>query len=243
MSPLPLRQFVLLFFVTFLGRTFVYASVKVNISSLQFYSSNFGFPERITDMPQLYSLLRGIRRVQGSSRSRPRRPAITIGHLLNIVAYCTAHIPHPNDQIMLRSAVTLAFFGMLRVSEYTSATTTSYNPDTTLMFADVSISLDRQAAILQIKASKMDPFRRGCSIRLSAIDSVLCPVTTLLGFIAIHPSSGPLYVFADGTFLTRGFVVSLLRRCYCQLLIPIRFGLAEPPLPPLQAFQIPQSRY
>ena len=48
---------------------------------------------------------------------------------------------------MLHSAVTLAFFGMLRSAEYTSPTSSSYFVGSTLQASDISFSSDRQFAI------------------------------------------------------------------------------------------------
>ena len=90
----------------------------------------------------------------------------------------------------------LAFFGFLRVSEYTAERTKSFDPASTLCFNDITVN---HLICVQIKSSKTDPN-----------GSVLCPVGALKQFIAIHPTkSGPLV-----TYLTRNDISKLLRDLY-----------------------------
>ena len=64
-----------------------------------------------------------------------------------------------------------------------------------------------------IKASRTDPIRTGCVVRLASIPGhPLCPIKVccdLLSFRQAHP--GPLFLFADGQSLKRKFVVAFLR--------------------------------
>ena len=119
MNPLPLHHVILQFFVTLLARRLAYHSIKIYLAGIQFHSSCMGYDIRISDMPQLYYLLRGIRRVQGSSRVQPRRPAISTEHLKHIICYLQTSSISPQDQLMLSSAIMVAFFGLLRSTEYT----------------------------------------------------------------------------------------------------------------------------
>ena len=96
-----------------------------------------------------------------------------------------------------------AFYGFLRISEYTSSRARSYDPATTLCRSDILIK-NLNTIDIRIKASKTDPFRVGTTIRIIRNDSPLCPVQALLEYIRISPhQSGPLFRFHDGRFLTR----------------------------------------
>ena len=66
---------------------------------------------------------------------------------------------------------------------------------------------------IKIKSSKTDPFRSGCVIRLAAIPGhKLCPVRAMKAFLSLRGmGSGPLFVFGNGKFLTRSYVVSFLQ--------------------------------
>ena len=70
---LPLSQPVLVCYVTSLAQRLAYASIKVYLSGVQYYGSIMGHQNHIHSMSQLYYVLRGIRRVQGTSRHRARR--------------------------------------------------------------------------------------------------------------------------------------------------------------------------
>ena len=68
---------------------------------------------------------------------------------------------------------------------------------------------------IRIKASKTDPFRSGCTIRVAAVPGRICPVSILLCYLRCHPTgSGPLFVWRPGHFLIRNDMVLLLRRCF-----------------------------
>ena len=80
--------------------------------------------------------------------------------------------------------------------------------------ADVSVDRHQSPSLLciRLKQSKTDPFRVGVSLFLGRTGRDLCPVTAVLAYLAIHPTSqGPLFVFWDGSYLTRDKLVALLR--------------------------------
>ena len=65
---------------------------------------------------------------------------------------------------------------------------------------------------LHLKTSKTDPFRQGITVRIEANNTFLCPVNALRHYVASHPNpQGPLFVFKNGTFLTRADVNALLK--------------------------------
>ena len=113
------------------------------------------------------------------------------------------------------SAITLDFFCLLRCSEYTTPTTRSFLVHSCLMFSDISFSPRNQYVIIHLKSSKTDPFRKGCKLLIGATSNFLCPVITLRTFVNSRGSThGPLYTFSIGTFLTRGRITDLLKRCF-----------------------------
>ena len=65
---------------------------------------------------------------------------------------------------------------------------------------------------MAIKKSKIDPFRRSVMISLGKSDNEFCPVSALLANLARRGSSqGPLFIFSDGSPLSRQRLVSHLR--------------------------------
>ena len=213
-----MSQHVLQFYVTQLARTVSYQTIKVYLAGLQFHSNVMGYQIQLSNMQLLYYVLRGIRRVQGSKCHRPRRPAITMHHLHQLLQFISTSSLHHHDQKMLWSAVTLAFFGFLRSSEYTSPSRSTYITNSTLLFSDVSISNNCTTAIIHIKSSKTDPFKTGCSINVGSTGSAVCPVRALFQFINVHRLlTGPLFMFRNGTYLTRRYMATLIQQALPQL--------------------------
>ena len=57
---------------------------------------------------------------------------------------------------------------------------------------------------LHLRQSKTDPFGVGCFIYLGRTNTNPCPVAAVLNYLSVRPSTpGPLFVFANGSPLTR----------------------------------------
>ena len=75
-----------------------------------------------------------------------------------------------------------------------------------------------QVITLHLRHSKTDQFSRGAHIYFGRTQSVLCPVSALLTYMAIRPPTpGPLFIFLDGTPLTRQKLVYHLRKAVSNL--------------------------
>jgi hypothetical protein len=117
------------------------------------------------------------------------------------------------DNAMLWAAFCTAWFGFLRVSEFTSPPS-GFDPAVHLSLNDVAVDshLHPSAVMLSIKASKTDPFRKGVQLFLPRTNHLLCPVSSLSHFLHRRGSlPGPLFVFSDGTALSRRHVTERLR--------------------------------
>ena len=58
--------------------------------------------------------------------------------------------------------------------------------------------------VVKLKKFKTDQFKRGFSVVLARSDSQICPVSALLAYLHLRgPSQGPLFLFQNGTVLTR----------------------------------------
>ena len=210
--PFPLVSTVLQMYASFLARRVAYKTIKVYLAGIQYHSHMLGHPQLIVTMVQLYYLLRGIRRVQGNLYHLPRRAPITVTDLHILRSHLLrSNLPH-HDQLLLCSAVTLAFAGLLRSAEFVSSSATAYHPGCTLLLSDISFTPDRSVLRLHIKSSKTDPFKVGCVVRIGAIGEPLCPVQSLLAFLQIRGClPGPLFVFRDGRYLTRRYLAVLVQ--------------------------------
>ena len=115
-----------------------------------------------------------------------------------------------SDKLMLWSAFTLAFYGFLHSSEFTSPSATQFNPQVHLCFTDVSFTSEG-CLMLHLKSSKTDPYRQGCSLLIAPSHCSVCAVQALRKYLSLHSVSGasPPYVFQSGAYLTRAKVASM----------------------------------
>ena len=211
---LPLSSRKLQRFVVSIASRVSYKSIKVYLAGIQFISLMAGFPTRIQNMAPLFYTLRGIRRVQGSHFTRsPRRP-ITYLMLRKIHDYILATLWSSHDKLMLQTATSLAFFGLLRCSEYTSPSPTHFDPSVILILSDIAFLRSSPVARLFIKSSKTDPFRIGVFVRIGGTGCRCCPVSLLKKFVKSCAANRPLFSFSSGRFLTRSDIYNLLRAVF-----------------------------
>ena len=130
-------------------------------------------------------ILRGIKRAQGRRHSLPKRLPITPSLLRIINQNLFNSSRFFEDKIMLWAAITTAFFGFLRISEYTTTRKTQFDPSVTLLLSDIRIRND--SIRLHLKTSKTDPFRQGVTVRIEANNTILCPVNALRLYVSLHP--------------------------------------------------------
>ena len=159
----------------------------------------------ISKMARLEQVLRGIKSMQarGKVKERQRLPiSIELLHKMRGVWMREASA----DARMLWAASSLCFFGFFRSGELTVPSNTAYDEGAHLSFSDIAVdSLDNpQLLKVRVKSSKTDPFRVGIDIYIGRTDCDLCPVAAVLSYMASRGSGpGPLFVFSDGTPLTR----------------------------------------
>ena len=201
-----------MYFSAFVAMDCKHVTIKSYLASIRHLHIINGFPLELTKFLRLQLLVRGIKRVQGNT-VRPRRP-ITLQHLklfhalLNIANTCNP------DSLMLWASMTLAFFGFLRLSELTC--NGSFDQYVHLAPDDISFFPNQHAVIhmiVRIKASKTDPFRTGITITVGKTDSHICPVSAMLNYLSIRPSTtGPLFIYASGRSLSKSLLISETRQ-------------------------------
>jgi len=109
------------------------------------------------------------------------------------------------DNVMLWAAWCLAFFGFLRISEFTVSTQQDYDYSTHFSLKDISVDNRSNPYLikLRIKQSKTDPFRQGADIYLGATDTPICPVSALMPYLTERGTQpGPLFITNDRMYLT-----------------------------------------
>ena len=165
-------------------------------------------------MVRLFYVLRGIRRCQGNSWARPPRVPITVP-LLKVILRFIYWSFSTYDRCLWEAVTLLAFFGLLRVSEYTAPSSRQFDSEQALCIEDVSINIHTSSLSVRLNASKTDPFRAGVTLRFSATRHFLCPVRAMIEFLRVRRATTSfLFVFADGSLLTRSRVSQLLQAVF-----------------------------
>ncbi|VDI20264.1 Hypothetical predicted protein [Mytilus galloprovincialis] len=111
---------------------------------------------------------------------------------------------------LIETTCIVAFFAFLRCEEFTVMNVDKFDPLTKLCIFDFILKTDY--AILRLKESKTDPFRKGIDIKLFKIDHSICPFLALKRYLSIRHSvfgigfpSDPLFITGNREALTRPF--------------------------------------
>ena len=212
MAPLPLREDCLELFVASVSRRVRADTIRCYLSGVQFYSHMSGFSDKISRMCRLYYLVRGIKRSEGRSPRLPRHP-IRLKHLYQLHKFID-HKFNSFDRAMYKAVIALAFFGMLRCSEYTAPGRWVWDPDTNLARDDV-VFKKGGVVVVTIKASKTDPFRDGARVSLVKTHCPFCPVSAMHKFCSLRGDfPGPLFLLSDGSYFTKSDMAQLLLGCF-----------------------------
>ena len=128
---------------------------------------------------------------------------------------------------MFRAACLLAYFGFLQSGEFTVPSSSAFNPSVHLSVSDVSVDVPLNPSCLEvfIKASKTNPFRKGCDILIGLGSPPLCAVQAVVSYLAQRSHRpGPLFLLENGLPLTRSLVTDRLRAILLSAELPGDFS-------------------
>ena len=212
-TPYPTTEETILLFIAHLHRNrLAHGTIKSYLATVRYGQIGRGLGNpAIHAMPRVEYVLKGVKKAtpKSSRRCLPITPTI----LLAIKAVWQKD-PSLRDARMLWAASCLCFFGFLRSGEIVCPTESSFDRQSHLAFADVTV--DRRSAPsaiqVRIKASKTDPFRQGVTLHIGVAEGALCPVAAVLTYMVSRGGDpGPLFTWADGRFLTRDRFVAGVR--------------------------------
>ena len=199
-NPFPASELQLRYFASWLSDQVSFPTIKLYLAGIRFAHIENSLADPFADAPLLRLLLRGIKRTIGLS-SRRRLP-ITMSVMRQLKG-ALADDPQiaSQDKLMLWSAFTLAFFAFLRSSEFTSPSSVHFNPLVHLSRSDISFT-SAGSLSLQLKSSKTDPFRMGCSITLAPSGRSVCAVRAMRRYLAhqLPGNSTPSISSQQGNF-------------------------------------------
>ena len=209
-DPLPPSEQLLIWFLTARADTISWKTAQVYMSGLRTFFIEHGFSNPFKEFDLLRLTLQGLKREQGQQPRRPRKP-ITPSLLKQLSERLHHDQASDHDKAMLWAAFTTAFFGFLRVSEFTSQG--QHDPRVHLTVNDVRIQ--QSYASIRIKTSKVDPYRKGHKVHLAANHGPLCPVTALARYAYRRLTASrvaPFFQFDSGRPLTRKSLAFHLHR-------------------------------
>ena len=150
---LPASQLTRRYFCTKLSESVSYATIRVYLAGICLLHIENHLADPTAEAPLLHYLCTGIRRYKGDRRLK--RQPITISLLRSIKFELSRDSSlHPHDKLLYWAAFTLAFYGFLHASEYTSPTHSHYDKSRHLLCLDVT--LNNNSMKVNIKASKSD---------------------------------------------------------------------------------------
>lgn len=209
----PASELTLMYFATHLSSKLQFRSIKLYLASVKSLHLEYGYYLDFKQMFQLRRLLKGLKRQLGSKK-RERQP-ITFSILQAIHDLIKPAFCNDLTTVMLWAAFTLAFYGFLRVSEFTLDD--KFNPNYHLSLNDITFHPNIQNPehlTLNIKQSKTDPFREGIQLTIAKSGTDICAVLALRDYLLQKPylpAQGPLFTLESGKPLTRSILTANLR--------------------------------
>ena len=138
---------------------------------------------------------------------------------------------------MIWATCCTAYFGFLRVSEFTSSSPNHSNSFTDLLLSDIAIDnhVAPQVIRITLKQSKTDQYRQGTHIYLGRTCHQVHPVKALIYYLDRRGGRpGPLFTFPTNQLLTRVMFSETLNTIFQKLnMHPITSILTASKLVPL----------
>ena len=176
--PIPAMEATITLFATHLASiNLSYTTIKVYLSAVRHLHASEGYHDHFNRQltPRLQLVLHGI--IKHQSLTLPKRIHLPITIQMCGIKKVFFRKPQLYN-IMLWAACCLAFFGFMRVGEFTIQNQDNYDKFSHLSFSDISVNSRRQPHLLKltIKKSKTDPFCKGVDIfTLELLNSPYAP--------------------------------------------------------------------
>ena len=222
LQPVPATEDTLILFVTHLAQqNLSYGTIQVYLSAVRYYHiANQEYSISTTSTtPRMTQVLKGIRKSQALVQTRRDRQPITFPIMQRLQSVFVKY-PSTYFNTMIWAACCLAYFGLLRVSEFTTQSPDYINHSRDLLLADVALDshTSPQMVRLTIKQSKTDQFRQGTYVYLGKTDHRVCPVMVLVQYLAKRGGKpGPLFMLPNNKALTRENFCAALNKAFQEL--------------------------
>ena len=198
----PASEQGLLMFVAYLSRRGCSVqTTRVYLAGIRHLHLERGASIAAFSSPRLAAALQVLQRL--GPKPQPPRPAVTLQQLRQIKrkVFTSLCLPEP-DRRMLWAAITLGFFGILRVSEYSSPSARTVETGRTLIRSNMVVT--KEQVQITLPRSKTDQQGRGAKVMVGVTGGELCPVNAMRNYMAVSrlDSSLPVFTYSDGRFMT-----------------------------------------
>ena len=194
---MPVCEDTLMLFVTYLAQQHLsYTTIQLYLSAVR-YSGIITAKSTTLRTPRLNYVLKGIHKECAVNHQPRERQPITFPIMERLHMVLLQHSGNYNN-IMIWAACCLAYFGLLRVSEFTTLSPDRFDPTTDLLLLDVAVDNHNSPTTVQItlKKAKNDQFRKGHTIYMGKTTHTVCPVDALVQHLVIQGGTpGPLFLY------------------------------------------------
>ena len=209
---LPTDEDTLIQYVAYLAKSVKYSTIKGYLATVRHFHIRHGYQLNLRKFLRLHLVSRGIKRSQGSS-TRTRLP-ITVSHLKFFFSLLAIRYTSNYDSLMIWAAVTLAFFGFMRLGELTG--NSQFSSDAHLTPLDIIFHPSQSNPshlLVKVKVSKTDPFRMEHNLLIGQTNQSICPVNAMKHYLTRRGiTPGPLFIFASGRPLTKDALTAETRQ-------------------------------
>ena len=211
-----------MYFAVALSRRLSQASMQVYISAVGSLHRQHGMSDPTQQNTLLRLVLRGARRTYAINTSHVRQP-ITLPILVKLL-YSIKRSPLPKwDKNMLAAAFTLAFYGLLRISEFSAPSTAKFDPH--IHPTNTDIHWHKPYFVYNLRRSKTDQLQLGHKVYIHQVDNSTCPYSAMQRYFSqarlySHKQVKPLFIFCNGDTLNRKNFLKQLRSMLKQAKLP-----------------------
>lgn len=207
--PVPTTQ--LISFIAYLSiRGRATSTISLHVAAMSYMHKMHGWADP-TDHFVIKKLQEGSRR--DKKKGDDRRP-ITRDLLKRMIPMVRFVCLSQYETIMFRAAFVLAFFGFLRVGEFTTQQKHEAT-DKVLTRDDIQITQARgRFMLVRIRYSKTDQYGQTTTLRIGGNEDMeTCPVLAMTAFLQVRPpTKGPLFCHRSGSPLTRYQFSAVMRK-------------------------------
>ena len=176
-----------------------YNQINQYITAIKHYRKQVKKPKK---MLQLKMVLSGIKRSIINTPSRPSRLPITSEKLYVVKKRMPDFVQGMHNQRMYWCACLFAYYGFLRLSEYTNPTVWTHKKSArTLTIKQTSHT--KHHVSIKLRKTKTDQSSKGTTIILARNDTQLCPLKAYEKYLSSRgEEKGPLFKFENQSYLT-----------------------------------------